>query len=190
MSLDQVHRDAAQGATAGNRVALFIQGFASRIQNECNNKDFAAIRELCVQAAQSAEDIALSMEHGWDSAERMRREDLEHAQARAARNEPGRVAPSVDTPLNANAPPHAGPTDLQTAPTPETHGTVPAQPTTGERAQSAPRSGPSPGHAPDASEQKEQKGEPAGARTNAARHAGETQEQANAREARERAQRR
>lgn len=186
MSLDQVHHDASEGTTAGARAALFLKGFASRIQNECNNRDFAAIRELCVQVAQRADDFALTIEHGWDEAETMREEERERAQGRAARNETQQVVPSVNTPREMPA--HAGPTDVQAAPTPKTAGTVPAQPTTGERAQSAPNpDGPAAGQGSQSAKEKEQHGTVAGARTaaDAPQKPGETKEQAAARETRE-----
>lgn len=135
MSLAQIHADTAHGTTSGARAALFIKGLASRIQNECNNQDFAAIRELCVGAAQMADDVALTVEHGADEAERIR-DDKRKAGAMTGVATATRVAPSVDTPRVM--PPHAGPTDAARAPVPEREGTVEAAPTVGERGQSAP----------------------------------------------------
>lgn len=160
MSLAQVHLDASRGDSAGARAAMFVKGMASRIQNEINNQDFAAIRELCVQAAQMADDVALTVEHGGERAEQIRQSRREGAELSGARTST-QVAPSVDTP-RVPPTPHAGPTDMQRAPTPETTGTVPAQPVTGERAQSAPK-GDGPG--PATATAKEQTGTAAGART-------------------------
>jgi hypothetical protein len=158
MALAQTHLDAAKATTPGARAAVFIRGFASHIQAALNDPDnLAQVRELCVEAAQMADDVALTVEHG-EEAVRMR-ETAAQVAARPEAQTP--VAPSVDTP---RVPPtaHAAPTDYQRAPTPETVGTVPAQPTRGERGQSAPAGdGPGPGTA----KPKEDKGEPAGART-------------------------
>ena len=160
--LSTLHRDASQATTSGGRFAAYVRGLASRIQNECNNQDFAAIRELAVQAALAADDVALTVEHGWDEAQRRRGVQSEAREARLDSTQ--RVAPSVDTPIQPRPDaPHAGPTDLQRAPTPETDGTVEARPATGERGQSAPESGgPKAAGAPGTpAEAKETRGEPA-----------------------------
>lgn len=161
VDLAPLHREAAQSTTPGGRFAVWVKGFASRIQNECNNQDFAAIRELAVQAALQADDMAFNVEHGWDEAERMRREQSEREAGRAGGT--ARVAPSVDTPLAARADaPHAGPTDLQRAPD-GARETVPAAPATGERGQSAPAGdGPTASGSPGTpAAVKETRGEPA-----------------------------
>lgn len=160
VDLSPLHRDAAQGTTPGARAAIWIKGLASRIQNECNNQDFAAIRELAVQAALQADDFALTVEHGDEEARRIR--DSRSAGPTGV-DSSQRVAPSVQTPLAAREDaPHAGPTDLQRAPTPEHDGTVTARPATGERAQSAPKGNePAVGGGGTPSAEKEQKGESA-----------------------------
>lgn len=169
VDLAPLHQEASQATTSGGRFAAWVKGFASRIQNECNNQDFAAIRELAVQAALQADDFAMTVEHGADEAARMR--DGAARRDAQAIDSSQRVAPSVNTPLVSQDPfdgdgrrvtPHAGPTDLQRAPTPEREGTVPARPTTGERGQSAPAGdGPKAGASGTPADAKEAKGEPA-----------------------------
>lgn len=183
MSLLAVHADAAEGASPGARAAVFIKGLASRIQNECNNQDFAAIRELCVQAAQMADDVALTVEHGQERADELREAQRGRAAISGAATAPP-VARSVDTPRDVTRTEHAGPTDMQRAPTPERDGTVAARPATGERGQSAPKGDTpqnpgarsagtaAPHTAPSGATGKEQTGTPAGDKSDKPQAAG------------------
>ena len=114
VDLSPLHHEAAQAATSGGRFAAYVRGLCSRIQNECNNMDFGAIREIAVQAAAAADDVALSIELGWEEAEARRGVVTEAAGVSAAEAE--RVVALGATGTTERSPePHAGPTDTREA---------------------------------------------------------------------------
>ncbi len=110
MDLTPLHRETADAASPGARFTTYIRGLGSRIQAACNNQDFGMIREIAVQAALAAEDVALTIEYGWDEAQKRRAAVADAAQARLAVAAPP-LAPVAVTPGPRGDAPHAGPTD-------------------------------------------------------------------------------